>query len=154
MKTWIIDLPYDRPPLTGNGIQRMHRMQKGAVTKKLRSTTKQLVTKAGVPALAAVKVQLVWLVSTAHRRDEDNVVATLKPICDGIVDAGVVPDDTPQLMEKAMPTIANVKKMLRRHPDTGLYLILTELEKPSDRAAAAVEQLTAAMGQLGKVMQS
>ena len=29
----------------------------------------------------------------------------LKPICDGIVDAGVVPDDTPEFMIKEMPVI-------------------------------------------------
>lgn len=130
-QTWIIELPYDKPPLTGNGIQRMHRLQKGRVTKKLRATTAKLVAKAGVPTLDAVSVQLVWLVPTAHRRDEDNVVPTLKPICDGIVDAGVVADDTPDRMEKGMPIIAHVRKLLRRQPDAGLYLILWELDKPT-----------------------
>ncbi|WP_162786781.1 hypothetical protein [Janibacter anophelis] len=35
-----------------------------------------------------------------RRRDEDNLFATLKPLADGLVDAGVVADDTPDLMRK------------------------------------------------------
>ena len=38
-------------------------------------------------------------------RDDENLVATLKPACDGLVDAGVVVDDTPQYMAKEMPVI-------------------------------------------------
>jgi len=45
-------------------------------------------------------VGLVWFVNTRAARDEDNTVATLKPVCDGLVDAGLVPDDTPQWMTK------------------------------------------------------
>ena len=30
------------------------------------------------------------------RRDQDNLVPTLKPCIDGLVDAGVIPDDTPE----------------------------------------------------------
>lgn len=152
MSAWVIELPYERPPLTGNNIQRMHRMQKGAITKQLRSTAKRLVRQHGIPQLAACTVQLVWIVNTAHRRDEDNVVPTLKPLCDGIVDAGVVPDDTPALMEKGMPIIAHVKKQQRRQPSAGLYLIIWEREPINARAEAAVQQVAAAMQHVGKAV--
>lgn len=53
------------------------------------------------PALPACDVTLTWFVTTAHRRDEDNLYPLLKALCDGLVDAGVTTDDTPDLMGKA-----------------------------------------------------
>lgn len=47
-----------------------------------------------------VVVGLVWYVPDRIRRDEDNPTATLKALCDGLVDAGLVPDDTPEWMTK------------------------------------------------------
>lgn len=60
---------------------------------------------AGVPAQEYVTVQMIWWVATRHRRDDENPVATLKPWCDGLVDAGLVPDDTPEFMGKSMPQV-------------------------------------------------
>jgi hypothetical protein len=54
-------------------------------------------------------VTLTWHVATNRRRDDDNVVPTLKAMCDGLVDAGVVPDDTDAYMHKLMPMIAYEK---------------------------------------------
>lgn len=51
-----------------------------------------------IPALARAHVVLVLrppFGSPARRRDADNMVATLKAVIDGLVDAGVLADDTP-----------------------------------------------------------
>ena len=45
-------------------------------------------------------VELVWFVTDKRRRDADNPVLTLKALCDGLVDAEIVPDDTPEYMTK------------------------------------------------------
>lgn len=50
--------------------------------------------------LEPIVVTLVWYAPTRAARDADNPVATLKPVCDGLVDAGLVPDDTPEWMDK------------------------------------------------------
>lgn len=50
--------------------------------------------------LEHVTAQLVWWVNTKTKRDTDNVVPTLKALCDGVVDAGVVKDDNPRYMTK------------------------------------------------------
>lgn len=49
-----------------------------------------------------IEVTLIWYFGDRPktRRDADNPVATLKALCDGLVDAGVVPDDTPDWMTK------------------------------------------------------
>lgn len=109
MTTVTITVPYDRPPLTAN--QRMHYMQRARLTKALRDGANLSIKAALTPEQRAtwplpwVRVQLVWNVTDRRRRDEDNIVPTLKPICDGLVDAGIVPDDTPEYMQKAMPLI-------------------------------------------------
>ena len=38
-------------------------------------------------------------------RDSDTIYPTFKAMCDGIVDAGIVPDDTPEYMTKLAPII-------------------------------------------------
>jgi Holliday junction resolvase RusA-like endonuclease len=100
MPTYRLD--WAAPPLTEN--QRWgHWAQRAAVVKDVRLTGKLLVARLGPQP--RVEVTLVWVVKDAHRRDADNIVPTLKALCDGIVDAGVVPDDTPWFMVKNMPRI-------------------------------------------------
>jgi Holliday junction resolvase RusA-like endonuclease len=95
---------YTSPPLTAN--QRMHWRKKASITKDVRRATS--LAAARYPALGKCRVTLTWLVVTNHRRDADNVVPTLKAMCDGLVDAGVVTDDTPDQMDKLMPRIVKL----------------------------------------------
>lgn len=97
----IIEFEYERPPLTSN--QRIHWRTRAALTKDVRSLTASKAN--GIPAMTACSVSLSWIVNDKRRRDADNLVPTLKAMCDGLVDAGIVPDDTPELMHKVMPVI-------------------------------------------------
>lgn len=90
-----------RPPLNAN--QRLHWAAKAKLTRQIRDTTALLARKM-TPA-KHITVQLVWVVTDKRRRDSDNTYPTFKAMCDGIVDAGVVTDDTPQYMTKLGPTI-------------------------------------------------
>lgn len=99
MTTYPLD--WQAPPLTEN--QRLHYALKARVTKDVRLTGRLLTARLGPQP--RVEVTLVWIVPDHRRRDEDNIVPTLKALCDGIVDAGVVPDDTPRWMVKNMPRI-------------------------------------------------
>lgn len=62
-----------------------------------------------IPPLEHCIVEMVWTVPTKTRRDEENPMYDFKAVCDGLVDAGVVPDDVPQYMTKLMPRIEYVK---------------------------------------------
>lgn len=106
MREFTFRIPWTSPPLTSN--QRLHWAQKAKITRGVRGLTKVLVRK--VPDMDRIEVSLEWVVNTNHRRDTDNVVPTLKAICDGIVDAEIVPDDIPAYMVKVMPTIRHVRK--------------------------------------------
>lgn len=95
--TWEIALPWKKPPLTLN--QRMHWAKKAQITKMLRDSARYLARNR-VPELGACDVTLVWHPRDRRRRDADNPFPTLKALADGLVDAGVVADDTPDLMGK------------------------------------------------------
>lgn len=98
---------YSKPPLSEN--DRMKWRQRAAIVKRLRTATGFYARAAGLQGLGHCRVTLTWHVATRHHRDADNVVPTLKAMCDGLVDAGVVPDDIPQYMDKLMPVIAYEK---------------------------------------------
>lgn len=103
---------YASPPLHAN--QRLHWAQKKNLTKRVRAETAIKARDAQIPALGTCTVTLTWHVNTTHRRDADNIVPTLKAMCDGLVDAGVVEDDTPNFMHKIMPIIAYEKGCVAR----------------------------------------
>lgn len=97
-------LPYARPPLTAN--QRLHWAARARLTADVRRTAMLLARAAHLPRdCEHVTVALHYTPRDRRRRDADNLVPTLKAACDGLVDAGLVPDDTPDQMTKHMPVI-------------------------------------------------
>lgn len=113
MSTYRLPLPWVRPPLSAN--QRLHWGTCARLARDIRTTTAWLARAAQIPAAAHLGVTLVWAPGDRRRRDVDNLVPTLKPCCDGLVDAGVVADDTPRWMTKHMPLILD-------GPGRGLWL--------------------------------
>ena len=103
-ETAIIDLSFTRPPLNLN--QRLHWAQKAELTRDIRQEVciKTRPLKAAF-APGPIIVSLHWQPKDNRRRDSDNPVLTAKACFDGIVDAGLVPDDTPEHMVKLMPII-------------------------------------------------
>jgi crossover junction endodeoxyribonuclease RusA len=97
---------WTKAPLSLN--YRLHRMAEAKITKEIRSTMHALARH--IPDLGRCEVRLVWFVNTKTRRDDENPVATLKALCDGLVDAEVVEDDTRKFMLKHMPEIVYVHK--------------------------------------------
>lgn len=97
MRTWTIRLSPDdtKPPLSLN--DRSHWRVKAKTTKRVREWVAQSAWYS-VPPCAAAVVELHYVPRDARRRDRDNLVATLKPCMDGLVDAGVIPDDTPEYL--------------------------------------------------------
>ena len=119
--TWELRLPWTTPPLSAN--DRRHWRAQAARVKEVRDYVRAAAwnsefTGRPAPHLAErVAVTLTYYPRDRRRRDADNLVPTLKACCDGLVDAQVVDDDTPDLMTKHMPIIAA--------PDGDPRLILT-----------------------------
>jgi crossover junction endodeoxyribonuclease RusA len=97
--------PWSRPPLSLN--DRRHRMQEAKIVKDVRAAA--AFSFATFPPVPRVEVLLTWQVKDSRKRDDENPVLTLKALCDGLVDAGIVPDDTSEFMVKHMPRIVLVR---------------------------------------------
>jgi len=100
-----LDLPLLRgkPPLTHN--QRLHWREKAKRGALLRSSANLLARNAKIPASARLVVQLHYATGDNRRRDSPNLTATSKPAIDGLVDAGLVPDDHDGYVTEVMPQI-------------------------------------------------
>ena len=114
-RAWTLQLPYAKPPLSMN--ERTHWRSKAAKVATLRRQVAELAT--GIGPLDHVVVTLHYVPRDARRRDADNLVPVLKAAADGLVDAGGVLDDTPELMTKHMPVIEAPDRT-----DPHLYLTL------------------------------
>ncbi len=112
----ILSLPWTAPPLTMNGSRGASRAAAFAHARKVREMRSAVVTLAQVYDLprgvSRVTVQLHYRPRDNRRRDTDNLVATLKPLCDGLAAGtakhpgyGMVPDDIPAYMAKPEPII-------------------------------------------------
>src|SRR5262245_55639100 len=119
-----IDLPWTAPPLSMNdrGYTRGAAMAKAAKTREIREAMVALATAAGLPkGVAHVTVQLHYQPRDNRRRDTDKLIATLKPIADGLTISrasgrrlvpgyGMVLDDIPRFMAKPEPIIHEAVK--------------------------------------------
>ena len=52
-----------------------------------------------------VLIKAQFFYGTERRRDQDNAMFSLKPMYDGIVDSGLVVDDTPEHMKREIPVL-------------------------------------------------
>lgn len=100
---------WTKAPLSLN--DRKHYMAKAKITAEMRSEMHARARH--IPDLGKCEVRLVWVVNDRRRRDEENVVPVLKALCDGLVDAEVVEDDTPEFMVKFMPEIRFAPKRVQ-----------------------------------------
>lgn len=103
MTEWTFKLPMQKP-LSLN--DRMHWRVRAEAVKQVRDDVHILCRAAKVPKCEKISVHLMWFPGPLiRRRDPLNLVATLKAVEDGVVQAGVVPDDTPQYVKSVMPEI-------------------------------------------------
>ena len=120
-QTWVIDLPWESPPVKPNG-GHGHWAKNAQAVRRTRADMGKLARHHKIPRLQHATVRLVWHVGDRRKRDEDNLVWMLKPLCDAIsestrprpFDWPIVPDDGPSFMTKHMPRIEYVKGQQKR----------------------------------------
>ncbi len=86
-------LPYRRPPLRPN--DRKHWAEKSRLTREMRTTATRSAKAAKVPPLGKSAVFVTWFPPDARRRDANSLALLAKASIDGLVDAGIWPDDDP-----------------------------------------------------------
>jgi len=107
VQTWTLVPEWDHPLDSMNA--RPHWAVRAKSTARTREWAMNAATEALIPPLEHGIVEMVWTVPTKTRRDEENPMYDYKAICDGLVDAGVLPDDIPKYMTKLMPVIEYIK---------------------------------------------
>lgn len=121
---YVLWLPYGKPPLTAN--QRLHWAVKARLTADVRRDAMLLARSARLPrGVDHATIRLHYVPRDRRRRDADNLVPTLKAACDGLVDAGLTADDTPDQMTKHMPTIDPPQRDAPGPRGSRMYLTIT-----------------------------
>jgi Holliday junction resolvase RusA-like endonuclease len=133
----MIELEVDVPGIPPNPNRRLHYQALGRERKEFRGWTKLAALAAMADSghaddypLKAAIVEATFFVKVRRRRDPDNLIASLKPLLDGLVDAGVLVDD--DRLTIAPPEV----RVFGRSPGwEGVRLFVVEVTVGSDRGS-------------------
>ena len=75
---------------------RMHHMQLYRAKRQAKDEAMALVLEQGRPDIPYEKahITITWVAKDKRRRDPDNLFASMKPYIDGLVEAGLIADDS------------------------------------------------------------
>lgn len=90
-QTWTVGIPSSLRLITSN--HRLHWAAQARATRAIRHAAKLLAKSARIPALPRAKVVAEYRPADRRRRDPANWYPSVKAAIDGLVDAGVLPDD-------------------------------------------------------------
>ena len=118
---WVLE--YDARPWTVNAERRMHWRRHGALVEQWRTAYAWLARSHRIPPCDAIEIDTTPL--WPNRRgvpDPGNTYPAVKAAIDGLVDAGVIPDDTDRHVHRLTfhPTLIDTQRA--RH---GLHLTIT-----------------------------
>ena len=119
---WLV-LPLPNRALSPNA--RVHHFLKRSAANKARRLAREAIEERELCNLPwqSCKVEVYLYHKTNRRRDEDNAVAMLKSTYDGIVDSGIVTDDTRDKMQRDWPVLLVDAKQPR------MEIIITKQEE-------------------------
>ena len=98
------------------------RFAKAAATKRYRKLAREAVQEECLVGWGKASVAATFYWPNKRRRDTDNAIASLKAAYDGLVDAGLLPDDDYECMQRERP----VFEIDRDHPR--VELLVTRLQ--------------------------
>lgn len=98
----MLELPFTKPMSLND---RTHFRVKARITKEWREAAHILARAQRIPPCERVRIELFYVPADGRPRDPLNLVQTLKAVEDGIVDAGVIPNDDAAHHESVMPRI-------------------------------------------------
>lgn len=106
--SWCLVLPITKPISMND---RGHWRPRAEQTKQIRQATFLLAKHAKVDKdCTKIRVTLHYAPADTRRRDAINLAPTLKAAEDGLVDAKIIPDDTPVYLDPVMPVIDPPRK--------------------------------------------
>lgn len=122
LRMWTVSLPAGMALMNAN--KRIHWSKRSALTKDIRTVAGWYVIEAEVPHLERAHVVVEYRPPDKRRRDVHNLFPSAKAAIDGVVDAGVLTDDSDAYLIGPDMRLGTVEKLGR------LVLHITELEVP------------------------
>lgn len=125
----LITVPMKRPPMSSNDQRRMHWAVQAKAKKEVGETVTWLARRAGIKNLGPSVVSVTWFAPDKRKRDSDSLGPFLKAALDGLVAAGVWPDDhsdwvveTRMAIDKSDTKNARLEIRIWERDDTGIEL--------------------------------
>lgn len=122
-RTWTVELPVGIPLINAN--RRQHWAAKAKLTRALREAALVCARRDHIPHLTRAHIIVEFRPPDRRRRDVHNLYPSAKACIDGVVDAGVLVDDSDQYLTGPDMRIGAIEKPGR------LVLHITELEVAS-----------------------
>ena len=97
MGAYTMTFPSTMPLLNQN--DRLHWAVKNKKVQEIKGISTTLARSQGIPLLERVEIESIYHPRDRRRRDCDNLSPTVKAIIDGLVGAGVLPDDNSRYVE-------------------------------------------------------
>lgn len=119
-RTWTVQLPPRLALLNSN--HRIHYRTRADRTRAIRMTANACARRVRVPRLERAQIVAEYRPPDRRRRDVHNLYPSAKAAVDGLVDAGVLPDDSDRYLVGPDMRIGPVE------PGGRLVLHITELE--------------------------
>jgi len=119
-RTWRVELPAGLELLNAND-RDSHWARRKRITGALREAAGWMARCQRVPHLERAHVLAVYEPPDRRRRDPANLQPSFKACVDGLVDAGVVPDDDSEHLDGPDPRLGHV------HPRGRIVLHITEV---------------------------
>lgn len=116
---WVLEYP--ARPWTTNAERRGHRYERAALTKEWRGAFYWLAKVQQIPALGTVTIMVEPLQARGPLQDTAACNPAVKAAIDGLVDAGVIPDDSGQF-------VRGITFLPARKLKDALVLTITEVQ--------------------------
>ncbi len=126
---WVLPVAVDTR-MTAN--DRLHWRRRAELTARWRRCGWVYAKQARIPALTRAHILIEWLPPDRRRRDPANAAPMGKALVDGIVDAGVLPDDSAQFLDGPDYRLGPPADQVWRVPGrAALRVTITELAEVS-----------------------
>lgn len=118
-RSWTIELPAGMTLINAN--DRLHWAVKARLTKTIRDAAHIITRQAKVPRLEKARIEFFFHPGPRiRRRDAANWFPSAKAAVDGVVDAGVLADDSDEFLEGPIPRRGEAREKSQ------LVLVITE----------------------------
>ncbi|ALA48494.1 RusA-like Holliday junction resolvase [Mycobacterium phage Lolly9] len=125
-----LTVPFKRPPMTANDQRRAHWAVVAKAKKQVGDVVEWQARRAGIKDLGPSVVSVLWYTPTKRATDSDSLGPFVKGALDGLVRAGVWPDDNSRYVKQTCMAVSDgdtknprIEIRIREVGDTGIEVV-------------------------------